>query len=110
MSRLLKANGRKAQTWKKQTKSSIGTTFPTFFCDGALAITFRHNVCRIALHSDRIDPSDSKTINRVVIGHLAMSPSCFVDFYNMMSQAIEAMRKAGIVHRSEPTTPLAKTQ
>src|SRR5262245_56189407 len=81
---------------------------PDIFCDGTIAITYRHNVCRITLHSDRVDPVDGK-VNRVVIGHLLMSPASFVDFYNMLSGAMERMRKAGLVQRHEPTTPLAET-
>lgn len=67
------------------------------FCDGALAITFRHDVCRISLHADRIDPNDGKTVNRVVVSYLTMPPACFVDLYNKMSQAMAQLKKAGVV-------------
>lgn len=70
---------------------------PDIFCDGALSISFRHDICRIALHADRLDPADGKTVNRVVVGHLTMPPACFVDLYNKMSQAMEHLKKAGVV-------------
>jgi hypothetical protein len=70
---------------------------PDIFCDGALGISFRHNVCRITLHTDRVDSSDGKTVNRVVVGHLSMPPTCFVDLYNKMSGVMEQLKKAGVV-------------
>jgi hypothetical protein len=79
---------------------------PDIFCDGALGINFRHNVCRITLHADRIDPSDGKTVNRVVIGHLSMPPTCFVDLYNRMSVSMDQLQKAGVVQAAVP----ARTQ
>ncbi len=78
---------------------------PDIFCDGALGIGFRHNVCRITLHTERIDASDGKTVNRVVIGHLSMPPSCFLDLYSKMSGLMEQLKKAGVVQAVAPARP-----
>jgi tetratricopeptide (TPR) repeat protein len=68
---------------------------PDIFCDGALAIGFRHDVCRIRLHSDRVDPVDGETVNRIVVGHLSIPAAAFVDLYNQMTAAIQRVTKAG---------------
>lgn len=78
---------------------------PDIFCDGALGITFRHGVCRITLHSDRIDALDGKTVNRVVVGHLSMPPTCFVDLYNKMSGLMEKMKEAGALQPTAAGRP-----
>jgi hypothetical protein len=75
---------------------------PDIFCDGALGISMRHNICRITLYSDRIDASDGKAVNRVVIGHLSMPPTGFVDLYNKMSGVMEQLKKAGLVQATAP--------
>jgi hypothetical protein len=78
---------------------------PDIFCDGALGISFRHSMCRITLHSDRVDALDGKSVNRVVIGHLSMPPTGFVDLYNMMSGVMKQLKKAGVVHAAAPGRP-----
>jgi hypothetical protein len=78
---------------------------PDIFCDGALGISMRHNICRTTLYSDRTDSSDGKTVNRVVIGHLSMPPTGFVDLYNKMSGVMEQLKKAGLVHAAAPGRP-----
>src|SRR5262245_21197618 len=66
---------------------------PDIFCDSALAISFRHNLCRITLRSDRLDPVDGETVNR------------FVDLSNQMTAAIQRLTKAGRVRAVERTPP-----
>jgi hypothetical protein len=77
---------------------------PDIFCDGALGIGFRHNVCRITLHTERVDASDGKTLNRIVVGHLSLPPTGFVDLYNKMSGIIEQLKKAGLVQAAVPVS------
>jgi hypothetical protein len=74
---------------------------PDIFCDGVLAIGLRQDVARLTLHTDRIDAADSKTVNRVVIGHLSMTPAGFVDLYNQMTAVVQHLTKTGKVHRVE---------
>jgi hypothetical protein len=98
------------QTKGRDMKESSGNIIdrpdaPDIFCDGALGIGMRHNMCRITLHSDRIDASDGKTVNRVVIGNLAMPPTGFVDLYNKMSGVMEQLKKAGLVQAAVPSRP-----
>jgi hypothetical protein len=74
---------------------------PDIFCDGVLAISLSQDVPRLTLHADRIDAADRKTVNRVVIGHLSMTPAGFVDLYNQMTAVVQRLTKAGKVHRVE---------
>jgi hypothetical protein len=74
---------------------------PDIFCDGVLALSFREDVARLTLHADRIDPADGKTLNRVVIGHLAMTPAGFVDLYNQMTAVVQHLTKTGKVRQVE---------
>jgi hypothetical protein len=70
---------------------------PDIFCDGALAIGIRNDVVRITLMSERVDAADGKTVNRVVIGHLALPPAAFVGLYNHMGAAMKQLTKTGRV-------------
>jgi hypothetical protein len=74
---------------------------PDIFCDGVLAISLSQDVPRLTLHADRIDAADRKTVNRVVIGHLSMTPAGFVDLYNQMTAVVQRLTKAGKVQRVE---------
>jgi hypothetical protein len=74
---------------------------PELFCDAVLAISFRHDVVRLALVSDRIDAEDSKAVNRVVIGHLSMPPAGFVELYNQMTAVVQRLTQAGKVRQVE---------
>ena len=65
-----------------------------------LAISLSQDVLRLTLHTDHIDAADGKTINRVVIGRLSMTPAGFVDLYNHMTAVVQR-QKAGKVHRVE---------
>lgn len=76
---------------------------PDIFCDGALAITIRHDLCRITLRSDRVDPVDGETVNRIVVGHLSIPAAGLVDLYNQMTAAMQRLTKAGV--RSVEGTP-----
>jgi hypothetical protein len=64
-------------------------------------MTLGQDVLRLTLHTDRIDPADGKTVNRVVIGHLSMPPAGFVDLYNQMTAVVQRLTKAGKVHKVE---------
>jgi len=103
------ANAGRNQTESRGMNQSSGKIIdryeaPDIFCDGALGIGFRHNVCRIALYSERVDASDGKTVNRVVVGHLSLHPTGFVDLYNKMSGIIEQLKKAGVVQAAVPAS------
>ncbi|MDX8481712.1 hypothetical protein RFN28_25100 [Mesorhizobium sp. VK24D] len=74
---------------------------PEIFCDGALAISFRQDVLRLTLYSDRVDAGDSQNVNRVVVGQLAMPPAGFVELYNQMTAAMARLTQAGKVHEAE---------
>jgi len=74
---------------------------PEIFCDGVLAITFRHDVLRLTLYSDRVDAEDSKTVNRVVVGQLSMPPAGFVELYNQMTAVVQRLTQAGKVRQVE---------
>ncbi|UCI06124.1 hypothetical protein [Mesorhizobium sp. B1-1-8] len=74
---------------------------PEIFCDGALAISFRQGVLRLALYSDRIDAEDRANVNRVVVGQLAMPSAGFVDLYNQMTSVMARLTQAGKVHQVE---------
>jgi hypothetical protein len=76
---------------------------PDIFCDGALAIGYRHELCRITLHSDRVDPVDGETVNRIVVAHLSIPAAGFVDLYNQMTAAMQRLTKAGRVQAVERT-------
>ena len=78
---------------------------PDIFCDGVLAISLRNDVLRITLHADRIDATDGKTVNRVVIGRLSMPQAGFVDLYNQMGAAMKRLEKSGKVRAVEKTQP-----
>jgi hypothetical protein len=81
---------------------------PDIFCDGVLAIELRHDVLRITLHTERIDAADGKTINRVIVGHLAMPQAGFVDLYNQMTAGMKRLTKAGKVKQvTKPAQPLS---
>ncbi|CDX20485.1 hypothetical protein MPL3356_320002 [Mesorhizobium plurifarium] len=71
------------------------------FCDGALAISFRQDVLRLTLYSDRIDAVERANINRVVVGQLSMPPAGFVDLYNQMTAVMARLTQAGKVHPVE---------
>ena len=74
---------------------------PDIFCDGVLAINLSQDVAHLTLHTDRLDTADGKTVNRVVIGHLAMTPAGFVDLYNQMTAVVQHLTKAGKVRQVE---------
>ncbi|CDX11075.1 hypothetical protein MPLB_1040002 [Mesorhizobium sp. ORS 3324] len=74
---------------------------PEIFCDGALAISFRQDVLRLTLFSDRVDALDGKNVNRVVVGQLTIPPSGFVDLYNQMTAVMARLTQAGKVHHVE---------
>jgi hypothetical protein len=74
---------------------------PDIFCDGVLAVTLSQDVLRLTLHTDRIDAANGKTVNRVVTGHLSMTPAGFVDLYNQMIAVVRRLTKAGKLHRVE---------
>jgi hypothetical protein len=60
----------------------------------------RHDVLRLTLRADRVDPEDGKTVNLVVIAHLSMPPAGFVDLYNQMTAVVQRLTKAGKVRQS----------
>ena len=68
-----------------------------------LAISLSQDVLRLTLHTDHI-AADGKTVNRVVIGRLSMTPAGFVDLYNQDDRSGARLKKAGEVHQVESTT------
>ncbi|TPK97629.1 MULTISPECIES: hypothetical protein [unclassified Mesorhizobium] len=78
---------------------------PEIFCDGALAISFRQDVLRLTLYSDRIDAAERANVNRVVVGQLSMPPAGFVDLYNQMTAVMARLTQAGKV---QPVEQLAQ--
>jgi hypothetical protein len=83
--------------WKYAlTRSSSGTARPT----GVLAISLSQDVLRLTLIPITSTPH-GKTVNRVVIGCLSMTPAGFVDLYNQMTAVVQRLKKAGKVHRVE---------
>ena len=74
---------------------------PEIFCDGALAISFRNDVLRLTLYSDRVDVEDSKTVNRVVVGQLSVPPAGFVELYNQMTAVVQRLTQAKKVRQVE---------
>jgi hypothetical protein len=74
---------------------------PEIFCDGALAISFRQDMLRFTLYSDRFDAEERENINRVVVGQLAMPSMGFVDLYNQMTAVMARLTQAGKVREVE---------
>ncbi|MEZ2330094.1 hypothetical protein AB6802_10235 [Mesorhizobium sp. RCC_202] len=74
---------------------------PEIFCDGALAISFRQDMLRFTLYSDRVDAEERANINRVVVGQLALPSAGFVDLYNQMTAVMARLTQAGKVREVE---------
>jgi hypothetical protein len=74
---------------------------PELFCDGALAISFRQDMLRFTLYSDRVDAEERANVNRVVVGQLAMPSAGFVDLYNQMTAVMARLTQAGKVREVE---------
>jgi hypothetical protein len=75
---------------------------PDIVC-GRVAIGIRNDLCRITLRSDRVDPVDGETVNRIVVGHLSIPAAGFIDLYNQMTAAIQRLTKAGRVQAAKRT-------
>lgn len=70
---------------------------PEIFADGAASVVIRRNVARITLVSDRATPASPPSVERVVVGHLAMSVAGFVGLYARMTSVVEQLRAAGVI-------------
>jgi hypothetical protein len=70
---------------------------PEIFADGAASVVIRRNVARITLVSDRVTPASPSSVERVVVGHLAMSVAGFVGLYARMASVVEQLRAAGVI-------------
>ncbi|WP_027168101.1 hypothetical protein [Mesorhizobium sp. WSM3224] len=81
---------------------------PEVFCDGALAISFRQDVLRFTLYSDRINAEERANVNRVVVGQLAMPSAGFVELYNQMTAVMARLTQAGKVHQVEQPRSLPR--
>lgn len=77
---------------------------PELYCDGAMSIQSKNDVFRFTLHSDRLDMTDGKTTNRVVVGHIAMPAPCFVDLFNQMQQIMQQLQNQGAI-ATMPSAP-----
>jgi hypothetical protein len=73
---------------------------PEIYADGATSIAIRRNVARITLVSDRASASAKQPVERVVVGHVAMSVAGFVSLYLRMGSVVEQMRAAGLIKTS----------
>lgn len=70
---------------------------PEIFADGAASVVIRRNVARITLVSDRTTRTSPASVERVVVGHLAMSVAGFVGLYARMASVVEQLRAAGVI-------------
>jgi hypothetical protein len=75
----------------------VNAAVPEIYADGATSIAIRRNVARITLVSDRASASAKQPIERVVVGHVAMSVAGFVSLYLRMASVVEQMRAAGLI-------------
>lgn len=80
---------------------------PEIFADGASSVVIRRNVARITLVSDRASAATPPSVERVVVGHLAMSVAGFVGLYARMTSVVEQLRAAGVI--AKEGTPAAGT-